>query len=153
MNVFVIFLLLFIGILLCLLEVLVIPGVTIAGVGGFLAMGAGVYFSYQEFGTLGGNIVLACVVVINIIVIIYALRSKTWKSLSLSTNIDSTVDSDISKINVGDKGYCITRLAPMGRVKIGEYEVEAQSMIGLIGARTKVEVIKVEKSKIIVKQI
>lgn len=153
MNVFVIFLLLFIGILLCLLEVLVIPGVTIAGIGGFLAMGTGVYFSYKEFGLLGGNIALISVVVINIVIIIYSLRSKTWKKLMLQTNLNSSVHSDINKINIGDKGISITRLAPMGRVKIGEYEVEAQSFSGLLNENTTIEVLKIEKTKIIVKQI
>lgn len=153
MNVFVIFLLLFIGILLCLLEVLVIPGITIAGIGGFLAMGAGVYFSYDEFGLLGGNIVLISVVLINIVIIIYSLRSKTWNKLMLQTNLNSSVDSNISRINIGDKGICITRLAPMGTVKVGEYEIEAQSSGGLFNEKSAIEVIKVEKTKIIVKQI
>lgn len=153
MNLFVIILLLFIGILLCLLEVLVIPGITVAGIGGFLAMGTGVYLSFKEFGILGGNIVLISVILINIVIIIYSLRSKTWKKLMLQTNLTSSISSDINKINIGDKGVSITRLAPMGRVKIGEFEVEAQAFGGLLNENTNVEVLQIEKTKIIVKQI
>lgn len=153
MNLFVIILLLFIGILLCLLEVLVIPGITVAGIGGFLAMGTGVYLSFKEFGILGGNIVLISVILINIVIIIYSLRSKTWKKLMLQTNLTSSISSDINKINIGDKGVSITRLAPMGRVKIGEFEVEAQAFGGLLNENSNVEVLQIEKTKIIVKQI
>lgn len=153
MNLFVIILLLFIGILLCLLEVLVIPGITVAGIGGFLAMGTGVYLSFKEFGILGGNIVLISVILINIVIIIYSLRSKTWKKLMLQTNLTSSISSDINKVNIGDKGVSITRLAPMGRVKIGEFEVEAQAFGGLLNENTNVEVLQIEKTKIIVKQI
>jgi membrane-bound ClpP family serine protease len=102
---------------------------------------------------MGGHIILACVVIINVIAIIYALRSKTWKRLSLSAKLNASVDSDITKVNLGDTGVCVTRLAPMGKVAIGDYEVEAQSLIGLLDARCNIEVVKIEKSKIIVKQI
>jgi len=152
MNVFVIVLLLFIGILLCLLEVLVIPGVTIAGIGGFLAMAVGVYFSYEEFGTMGGHLVLLSVVAINVFIIVYSLKSKTWNKLMLNTKVDSVVDSDISKLRIGQVGTCLTRLAPMGKVLVGEYEVEGQSIDGLLDEKTEVKIIKVEKTKIIVKQ-
>lgn len=153
MSVFVIVLLLFVGILLCLLEVLVIPGVTVAGIGGLITMGFGVYFSYVEFGLWGGHLVLFTVVAINVIIIVYSLKSKTWNKLMLNSKVESAVDSDISKLSVGQTGVCLTRLAPMGKVLIDKYEVEAQSIGCLIDAKTKIEIVKIENTKIIVKQI
>lgn len=151
MSIFVIILLLFLGVLLCLLEVLVIPGVTIAGIGGILLMGIGVYYSYVEFGTMGGHIVLFTMVVINAIIIVYSLKSKTWDKLMLKTNLKGAVDTDIPNIKVGDTAICLTRLAPMGKIRVGDYEVEASSISGLINEKTEVEVVKVDKHKIIVK--
>ena len=46
MTVFVIVLLLLLGIVLLLLEFLVVPGVTIAGIGGVIMMGGGIYLAY-----------------------------------------------------------------------------------------------------------
>jgi len=152
MSVFVIILLLFLGILLCLLEVLVIPGVTVAGIGGFLLMATGVYFSYEEFGTMGGHLVLASMIIINVVIIVYSLKSKTWDKLMLSTNLDKSVDSDILNISVGDIGTCLTRLAPMGKIRVGEFEVEGKSIDGFLDEKSEIEVVKVEKTKIIVKQ-
>jgi membrane-bound ClpP family serine protease len=43
------------GIVLILLEFFVIPGVTIAGIGGVLLVGGGVMLSYQAFGSEAGN--------------------------------------------------------------------------------------------------
>lgn len=153
MSVFVIVLLLFVGILLCLLEVLVIPGVTVAGIGGFIAMAVGIYFSYEEFGLMAGHLILLLVVAINVIIIVYSLKSKTWNKLMLNSKVDSAVDSDIAKLSIGQTGKCITRLAPMGKILVGQYEVEGQSIGGLINEKTEVEIVKIENTKIIVKQI
>ena len=49
MEVLAIILLIFFGIVLLLLEFLVIPGTTIAGIGGILLMAGGVYMSYNIY--------------------------------------------------------------------------------------------------------
>lgn len=151
MTVFVIVLLIVLGIVLLLLEFLVIPGVTIAGIGGVALMGGGVYLAYANYGPMAGHMTLAAVLVCNTAMIIYVLKSRTWKKLMLNTNVDGKVETETHVINVGDSGVCITRLAPMGKVKVGDTVVEGQSLGGYIDERTEVEVVKVFKYKIIVK--
>nr|WP_227461784.1 hypothetical protein [Odoribacter sp. OF09-27XD] len=81
----------------------------------------------------------------------YVLRAQTWKRLSLESKIDGTVEPVDERIRPGDCGVCIGRLAPMGKVKIGESVVEALSEDGYVDANSKVEVVKVYRDKIVVK--
>jgi len=154
MVIFGIVLLIVFGILLLLLEFFVVPGITIAGIVGFLLLGGGVYLAYDSFSPIIGHIVLAIVIILVIITLIFALRGKTWKRISLSTKIDSKV-TDVKSLNVspGDKGKTITRLAPIGKVTVNDQTIEAKSMGPFIDENTEVEVVKVLNTNIIVKQI
>ena len=146
--------LIILGLLLMMLEFLVIPGVTIAGIGGLLLIGGGVYFTYDTYGITAGNYTTGGSAIFIIAIIFYSLRAKTWDKLMLKTNIDSKIESyDTSKVQVGDIGETITKLSPMGKVHINDLYIDGHSRSTLIEPNTKVEVVKVLPSKIIVKQI
>lgn len=149
-----IILLILFGILLLLLEFFVVPGITIAGIVGFLLLGGGVYLSYDNFSPLTGHFVLAGVLILVIIALIFAFRRKTWKRISLNSKIDSKV-LDVKEMNIspGDKGTTITRLAPMGKVLVNKISVEAKSMGSFIDENEEIEVVKVLNTNIVVKQI
>lgn len=140
-----------IGLVLLILEFLVVPGTTVVGVIGFACVCFGVYLGYRNFGTPVGHYILATTVVLGFFVTFYSLRAKTWKRLSLSAEIDGAVEGVSDSIRPGDTGKCVGRLAPMGKVMVGEHVVEAQSQSGYIDADSEVEVVKVFKDKIIVK--
>ena len=145
-------LLMLVGILLLLLEVLVLPGTSIAGIGGFLLLGAGVWFAFDAYGTTGGIIVLTAGIVILVAVFILALRSKTWRKLALKESVDSTIESfEGYTPQIGETGIAISRLAPMGKVQINEHEFEARSRNSYIDENSEIEVIAVESNKVIVK--
>lgn len=142
------------GIVLFLLEFLVVPGVTIAGIGGLLFMGGAVYLSFVNFDDSTGLLVLGAVLVIIVISLIFALRSKTWKRVSLNTEVDSRVtEVQGSGISVGDQGTALTRLNPIGSVLIGEQKLEGRSQGALIREKTPVEVLKVAHTYVIVKPL
>lgn len=149
-----ILLLILAGILLFLLEFFVVPGVTIAGIAGFLFMGGAVYMAFTNYDTTTGIIVLAAVVVIMIVSLIFALRARTWKKISLKTDIDSKV-SEVDKIGFkpGDQGIALTRLHPMGSVLINGTRVEGHSQGSIIVEKTPIEVIRITKTYVIVKPI
>lgn len=151
MTVFVIVLLIVLGIVLLLLEFLVIPGVTIAGIGGVALMVGGVYMAYSNYGNVVGNITLISVLILNMVLLVYVLKSRTWKKLMLDSKVDGTVETDTPAINIGDDGVCVTRLAPMGKIRVGDIVVEGQSLGGYIDENTEIEVVEVYKYKIIVK--
>ena len=152
MTILGIVLLILAGVLLFLLEFLVVPGVTIAGIGGLLFFSGAVYLAFENLGTTAGLIVLIVVVITIIFALIYGLRAKTWTRISLKTAIDSSV-SDIESLPVkaGDMGICITRLGPIGKVRIGDIKCEGQSIGPYIDANTEIEVVQVKSNHVIVK--
>lgn len=70
----------------------------------------------------------------------------------LKSEIDGTVPKvEEENIKVGDTGVTITRLAPIGKIKINDIVVEGKSTGQLIDQQTEIEVIKILKNQIIVK--
>ena len=112
------------------------------------------YFAFIEFGTLGCIIVTAINVSLFVILAILAFRAKTWKRLSLNTNIDSrAVQAESELVQVGQRGKSMTRLAPSGTVRFDKVKVEARAFEGMIDSGVEVEVVLIEDNKIYVKQI
>lgn len=141
------------GIILILLEFFVIPGVTIAGIGGVLLIGVGIVLSYQVYGTLVGSYFLAGSLLAIVVIVYYALQAKTWSRLSLKNAISDNVNTfNSDDIKVGQEGKSVTRLNPMGKVKIGDLIIEARSIDGFIDQNKEIEVVEIEKNKIIIKQ-
>ena len=151
MNIFVIILLIFLGLLPLMIEFAVIPGITIAGIGGFLLLGASVYIAFIKYGNLAGFITLAIVLIISPLMIYYFFKSRTGKKMILETHIDGKVDNiNETKIHVGDSGKTIGRLAPMGKVKINGETVEAKSNGAFIDQNTEIVVTKISSYNVIV---
>ena len=145
-------LLILLGILLLILEFLVVPGITFAGIGGALLIAGGIFFSYDIYGTATGNYTLFGTSLFVIIIIYISLKTKTWKRFMLNAKIDSQVNSENeNKFKVGDFGVSISRLAPIGQIMINETSVEASSNGQFIDQNVEIEIVKIEKSKIIVK--
>lgn len=147
----VLIMLVLIGFVLLVLEFLVFPGIHVAGFLGLLCVGLAIYMGYSSMGTTAGHLILLCTAGCGFGVTYYALRSNTWKRLQLNSQIDSTVEGVDVSIKEGDVGVCQGRLAPMGKVRIGEIVVEAESRSGYIPENQEVVVLKVFKNKIIVK--
>ena len=155
MSILAIILLIVLGILLFVVEFLLIPGVTIAGIGGAVLMGVAVYMSYKTHGNTVGNYTLIATLILTIGGFAYALRAKTWKRLALNKDIDGRVEVGLENetIKVGDRGESITRMAPVGKVLINGLVVEGKSQRGFLDQHTPVEVIKVLNTQVIIKPI
>lgn len=145
--------LILIGMVLILTEIMLIPGVGVAGILGFLSVGGACYYAFYEFGTLIGAIVSASNAVILILLLVYVLRAKTWKKFELTTNIDSKAVASGDVPEIGDKGRSTTRLAPIGMVRIGKHNVEAKALEGMIDSGVEVEVVLIEDNKIYVSPV
>lgn len=154
MSLFAIILLILLGLLLLLIEFAVIPGITIAGIGGFILLGASVYIAFSAYGTLAGFITLAVVLVLAPMLIYYFFKSKSGKKMILENKIAGTLDFiDNEKIKEGELGKTLGRLAPMGKIKVNGETVEAQSTGAFIDQNVEVKILKVEKNKVIVEPI
>lgn len=73
----------------------------------------------------------------------------------MKTTIDSTSTPTPQQNNimVGQTGTTLTRLAPMGKVRVGEVTAEAKTIDGYINPRQSVEVIGFENTVLIVRAV
>lgn len=145
--------LILIGLVLIFTEILLIPGVGVAGTLGVIALGGASYYAFYALGTMTGYVVTGINVLLLIALTVYVLRAKTWKRFTLNTNIDSKaiVPDDVPV--VGDKGKTATRLAPVGMVRIGNHTFEAKALEGMIDPGVSVEVVLIEDNKIYVSPV
>lgn len=142
------------GIFLFLVEFLLVPGVTIAGIAGFILVAGGIYFAYDSLGTPEGHYVLGGTLVFSFLTIYFSLRSRTWNKLMLNSTIEGKVSSYTEdKVHIGDEGITVTRLNPMGKVLINEEFLEAKSNGPYIEQQKKIKVINIKDFSVIVEPI
>ena len=153
MSVGLITILIVLGIILFLVEFLLIPGITIAGIGGAILMIGGVILGYHYHGVEVGSFILLGTVVLSVLTLVLVLKSKTWKKVMLNSSIDGKVNQlerDSYQVKEGDSGVAITRLNPMGKILIhGEY-FEATVLNRFLDEKTHVIITKISGNKIIV---
>ena len=139
-----------VGLLLLFAEILIIPGVGVAGILGLLSLAGSCVYAFLEIGNTAGIIVTAVLSVLLVALTVYVLRAKTWKRISLSTNIESKAVAEVT-VSVGDEGKTLTRLAPMGQALIGEDSVEVKALEGMIDPDMDIVVVMIDDNKIYVK--
>ena len=142
--------LILVGIVLIIAEILLIPGVGVAGILGLLSMGGSCWYAFYEFGNLTGGIVTGVTAVVLVAFAIVVLRAKTWKRMTLNTTIESKVNQINIELKVSDKGKTVTMLAPMGSVRFGDEIVEVKALEGMIDPNVEVEICMIEDEKIYV---
>ena len=153
MNILIILFLIFLGIILLLIEFTILPGITIAGVGGFLLFAYSIYLAFTSYGTLAGFLTLGFVLIAAPTLVVVFFKGKAGKKMVLDTIITGVANQIDDKIKVGDIGISIGRLAPMGKIKVNNEVVEVKSTGGFINPGEKVRIIEIEKSLITVEPL
>lgn len=154
MTLTLIILFILIGLFLIWLEFFIVPGITVAGIGGVILIIGGIYFAYANAGGVVGHIVLLAALLSLAIMLVITLRSKTWQKTALQTNVEGVVEGiDKTKIKVGDTGSTISRLAPMGKVIINGEIVEAKSKLGLIDEKVNIVVLEIYSTNVMVQVV
>ena len=148
--IFIIVFLMIVAIVLILLEIFMLPGITVAGVGGFIFAAGGLIYAYS-IDTWTGNLTLLLSAVAFIAAFAWLLRSKSFNRIALKTDIDSKLASTRDTgIKPGDEGVTISRLAPIGKARINGITVEAKSVDELIDEHTSVVVVRVDGYNVVV---
>lgn len=142
--------LIIIGLLLVFAEILIIPGVGIAGILGVAAMAGSCVYAFLEISQTAGVIVTAINAVLLVLISIWVLRAKTWERLALATNIDSKAIVPETEVVPGAVGVTVTRLAPMGTARFGDLRLEVTAREGMIDPGVEVEVVEVDGIKVYV---
>jgi membrane-bound ClpP family serine protease len=151
MEIIIIVLLLVAAIILFLVELFLLPGLSVAGI---LAGGCAFFANYYAFahlGNLGGSITLAVSVLACVGSLIWFMRSKTLDRIALKKEIKGSVDhSAEDAVRVGDNGVALTRLALIGQAEINGKIVEVRSADGFINEQTPLVVKRIADGVIFV---
>ena len=153
MDIVIVSLLVLAGIILLLVEVFLLPGISIAGFGAAACLLAACYLAFVNLGTIGGFITLLLSGIACVVLFIWFMRSKTLDRLSLKKDIDSNVSNQaVRNIQIGDTGISITRLALIGNAEINGHIVEVKSADGFLDEKTPVVVKRIDNGIIIVEK-
>lgn len=154
MTILIILSLIILGFILLLLEFAVIPGFTIAGVGGIALLGYSVYLCYIHYGTLAGIVTAIFIITLTPILFFKFLKSKAGKKMQLDSVITGKVnEGQITQFKVGDRGKAVSRLAPMGKIEINHQVIEGKSTGEFIDDGSIIEILSIQDNQLIVKQI
>lgn len=145
--------LILVGLVLIFAEILIIPGVGVAGILGLLSMGGSCFYAFTQLGNTAGIVVTAINAVLLVALTVWVLRAKTWKRLTLETKVDSKAVSFDGVLSLGERGRTLTRLAPMGMVLFDEDSVEVRALEGMIDPGVEVEIVMIEDNKVYVKPV
>jgi len=154
MNVLIIIFLIVLGIVLLLIEFTILPGITIAGVGGFMLFAYSIYLAFTSYGALAGFLTLGFILIMSPILIVWLFKGKRGKKMVLNTVLDGVANEiNKEKVKIGDIGITVGRLAPMGKIKVNDEVVEVKSTGTFIDPGEKVKIIHIEKSLITVEPL
>ncbi len=152
-NLLIVAALVLLGVILLLIEIFLLPGFGISGIGGLVLMGAGVFYAYSFIGATAGTVTLFLSLLLLGVGFIWLIKSKSLKKIALTADISETVDnSDLKTLAKGDVGTTISRLNPIGKIMFGDVMVEGKSFNGeLIDEDTDVVVVSVDSFNVVVK--
>lgn len=141
MDVLIIIALIAAAVILFLVELFVIPGISLAGISALVCIIYANYYAFANLGTGAGFITLIISGIACIGSLVWFMRSKTLDKLALKKDITSKIDrSAAEKVKVGDTGITITRLAQIGNAEINGNIIEVKSMDGLLNEKTPIVV-------------
>jgi membrane-bound ClpP family serine protease len=147
-------LLILVGALLLMVELVLLPGVTVAAILSVCSYGGAAWLAYDKHGLWALLWVVGVIIVLSVVVIWLSLRAKTWRKLALEDKIESvSQELPAQKVTLGARGVALGRLAPMGMVVIDGVNYEAKTTGGFVDPKTEVEVIGFENFNIIVKPV
>jgi len=142
------------GIFFMVIEVYLIPGISIAGIAGVACMVGGIVLAYTKLGVSGGTWTLGISAVALTGVLYWFYKSRSFDRMALKTAINSKTEPFKGvEIRPGDKGVTVSRLGPIGKVLINGVTIEGRAENELIDANTPVEVIEIGSYNVLVRTI
>ena len=157
------------GIILVLLEIFVIPGFGIAGIGGIILIGMGLvfamldndYFNFERvrIPDISGSVLTVLSGMLLSFITILWLSSRIgqrgmFRKVALTADLTTSGSVDKSEFNlIGQEGKAMTDLRPSGRIMIMNEVYDAVSNLGYIEKGSPVVVVKFENMQLYVETI
>lgn len=143
-----------VGLLLIFLEIFFIPGTTMFGILGGVAMLIGVVLMYSYFGRTYGNITLGISSVAVLVALVVGFKVIESNKLAMKAEITGKVNQlEVPALNVGDKGVTITELRPNGKANFNGTKTEVYSNGEYIARDTGIEIVKITRDKIFIQPL
>lgn len=154
MEVLIISMLIIAGLILFIIEVFLIPGISVAGIASACSLLYAIYYAFDSLGTQAGIITIGITIIGITGITIWFMKGKTVDKLALKQTLDykpnplKGVD-----IHVEDIGTTITRLTLIGNAEINGHILEVQSADGFIDEKTPIKVCRITPNTIYVQSI
>ena len=154
-NIIIVAALIVLGVILLLVEFFLLPGISIAGIGGAIFMIGGVIYAYIYLGSGAGTATLVISLILLAGSFVWLVKSKSLQKIALTADINETVDnSELKSLQPGDTGIAISRLNPIGKVMVKDVVVEVKSFDGeFIDEDVPIEIVRVETYNVAVKKL
>ena len=153
MDILIIVSLIIAGLILFIIEVFLLPGVSIAGIISAACMLYANYYAFDSLGTLPGCITLAISAIGVIAITIWFMRSKTVDKLSLKKTIDYKPEPLKGLgLKAGDEGVSLTRLALIGNAEFDGNIIEVRSTGDFIEEKSRIRVNRIRDGIVLVEK-
>ena len=154
MDIIIIVSLIVAGLLLFIIEVFLLPGVSIAGIASAACLLYANYYAFDSLGTLPGCITLAVSAIGVIGITILFMRSKTVDKLSFKKSIDYRPEPLKGlDLKPGDEGIALTRLALIGNAEFNGRIIEVRSSGDFIDQKSRIRVERILDGVVLVEKI
>lgn len=142
------------GLILFIIEVFLLPGVSIAGIISAACLLYANYYAFDTLGTMPGCITLVVSAIGVIGITIWFMRSKTVDKLSLKKTIDYRPEPLKGlDLKVGDEGVALTRLALIGNAEFNGRIIEVRSSGDFIEEKSKIRVERILNGVVMVEKV
>ena len=153
MDILIIASLIIAGLILFIIEVFLLPGVSIAGIISAACMLYANYYAFDSLGTLPGCITLTISAIGVIAITIWFMRSKTVDKLSLKKTIDYKPEPLKGLgLKPGDEGIALTRLALIGNAEFDGNIIEVRSTGDFIEEKSRIRVNRIRDGIVLVEK-
>lgn len=148
----IIVMLIVVGYLLLLLELLVIPGFGVTGIGGFVCLAAGSVLAVRDLGQLTGGLIVAGVIAGTTLILMGIPRTRYGRQIVLR---DSLADAHVepSAVAPGTEGVAESDLRPSGIARFGTRRESVVTPGEFVESGTPVRVINVEGGRVVVEPV
>lgn len=144
---------LFLGIVFIFLEVFVIPGTTVFGIVGSIAVILAIIFTYKMLGTNYGHLSIIIGFAVFMVFFFAGRKLMDKNDLSLHHELTGKVNEFEANVKVGDIGKSFTDIKPNGKAFFNDEKMEVFSNGSYIVKDQDIQVIKINQNKIIVKPL
>jgi len=154
MEIAILITLLIVGVCLIIVELFLIPGISIAGIAGVIFIGAAIYVSYAYIGETAGHLTVVGSIVLLAVAIWLFVKTRAMERMALKTDIVG-INEPLKgiEIAVGDVATTVSRLAPMGKIRIGNQTIEAKTNDDFIDEDQEVKIIKILNTNVLVERV